>query len=183
VSLEDSVGNQQAEPEEGREPGILEVFVEPADGLLVGILDQVRSVHSPTEPLVEPALDHAPEPIPMASEELIQGGAIPVLSAGQQSSGRVNGFGHGNHDDVRMSARNTGQGFRNRISGTTVVGLERFTIGLHTLDVLDRRTPPDPPFVRGGNEADRPVSFPPPYRRGGQGGCIRISQRVCATQS
>ena len=62
------------------------------------------------------------------------------------------------------------------------VDLECFTIGLHTLDVVDRRTPPGPPFVRGGRETGRPASFSPPYEGGARGG-LRIDHEACATQS
>src|SRR5207248_6165472 len=41
--------------------------------------------------------------------------------------------------------------------------LERFTVGLRSLEVLDRRTPPAPPFVRGGVER----RYCPPLTKGG----------------
>jgi CDP-alcohol phosphatidyltransferase len=46
--------------------------------------------------------------------------------------------------------------------------LERLTVGWHMLEVLPRRTPPDPPFVRGGKETATPPILPP-LTKGGPG--------------
>src|SRR4029077_20066200 len=56
------------------------------------------------------------------------------------------------------------------------VGLERITVVLHMLKALSRRTPPNPPFARGGElRRTGPVLFPPLRRGGWGGGWIRVA--------
>jgi hypothetical protein len=57
-------------------------------------------------------------------------------------------------------------------------GLERFSLALRTREALSRRTPPYPPFVRGG-EWRRTGRFPsPPYEGGVRGGVFAGPQNV-----
>ena len=48
-------------------------------------------------------------------------------------------------------------------------GLERFTVGWHTLDVLRPKNPPWPPLREGGRETVLSASFSPPYEGGARG--------------
>jgi hypothetical protein len=58
-----------------------------------------------------------------------------------------------------------------------LVLLERVTVALSALETVSPRTPPDPPFLRGGElERARRLLFPP-LRRGGTGGFSRGDAR------
>jgi hypothetical protein len=55
-----------------------------------------------------------------------------------------------------------------------LVLLERVTVALSALETVSPRTPPDPPFVRGGEFERTGRLLFPPLRRGGTGGFWRV---------
>ena len=81
---------------EAAEPGVIrhrpvaQVVVQPAGGVGEGFLDDVRRVHAGGQPAVEPDGDHPPEPVPVAGEQLVAGGAVAGGGAVEQEI-RVHG--------------------------------------------------------------------------------------------
>src|SRR5262245_53416809 len=76
----------------------MQVFVQPADGLDVSLLDDVRSVDAPLQAAVEAQLHHAPQARPMPGKKLIQSRLVAGTDLFQQVGGSVGVVDHeGNH--------------------------------------------------------------------------------------
>ena len=71
--------DDQPQPQEGRQPGVLEVAVQAGRSVEEGVLEDVRGVDPALKPSIHAQLDHATQPVAVALEQV--GQRLAVASA------------------------------------------------------------------------------------------------------
>jgi hypothetical protein len=84
VQGQQRLSGEQADPQERRHRGPLEVLAGTVGDLEVGLLQDVGGVEAALKPAVDSETDHPPQPLAMAGEKLAERPLIPLLEAAEQ---------------------------------------------------------------------------------------------------